>query len=270
MKLVEALQLQHKIPCIVTFVGAGGKTTCMFRLAEELKTRGMRVLVTTTTKIWYPEASQYDRIITHSKTEDALEQMMSVAEGTVTVAAKRIVGTTGKLKGFVPEIVDKLLCSGIADYILVEADGSKNKPIKAPAEHEPVLPEKTDILVGLTGFDCYGKMIGSDSVFRVNEFCKMSGKSTGGTVDAEALLSLITSRFGLFKAAPVNARKVWILNKVDTREALMIAEKATKYIFPQATAIDAVVLSALNQKDPIKMTFYRSNLLPDKHKDIIS
>ncbi|MCP4405004.1 MAG: putative selenium-dependent hydroxylase accessory protein YqeC, partial [bacterium] len=267
MKISEALQLQHKKPCIVAFVGAGGKTTCMFRLAEELKKLGMKVVVTTTTKIWYPEAFQYDKLIIQSKAEDVFKQMTAAAPGSVTVIAKDVLEVTGKLKGFAPEFLDKLLYTGSADCILVEADGSKNRAVKAPGEHEPVLPKRTNILLGLSGFDCYGKVINRDAVFRISEFCKVSGKSAGEKIDAKALLSLVNSESGLFKAAPTNARKVWILNKVDDNDAFTVAERIGRYIFSQALGLDAVILSALHQEKAIKKVFRQNRSSPCSHED---
>ena len=241
----------------MAFVGAGGKTTCMFRLAEELKKLGAKVVVTTTTKIWYPKAFQYDRLIIHPEAEEVLAQVASAAPGTITVVAEEVLGASGKLKGFAPEIYDRLLCAGLVDYILVEADGSKSKPVKAPGEHEPVLPKRTELVIGLTGFDCYSRTIDRETVFRMDEFCNVTKKSAGEKIDTEALLSLLSSKTGLFKAAPTNARKVWILNKVDESKTLAIAEQVGRYIFSQVSGIDTIVLSALNQKEPIKKSFFR-------------
>ncbi len=255
MKISEALQLQDKKPCIIAFIGAGGKTTCMFRLAEELKRQEMKVLVTTTTRIYYPEARLYDRIIIQPDAEVFFKQAASATPGSVTVAAKEFHQESGKLKGFAPEILDRLSRFGLVDYILVEADGSRCKPVKAPGFHEPVLPTKTDSLVGLTGFDCYGKRIDPETVHRISEFCKVTGKSEGKTIDEEALLSLVTSEAGLFKSAPTEARRVWILNKVDDRKSLTIAERVGRYISMHASRLDTVMITALKQDDPVKKVF---------------
>ncbi len=47
---------------VVSIAGAGGKTSLMFRLAEEAKGLGFKVLVTTSTKIFVPDSTQYDRL----------------------------------------------------------------------------------------------------------------------------------------------------------------------------------------------------------------
>ena len=53
MKLTQALCLSPdpQTLAVVSFVGAGGKSTAMFRLAAELAARGQRVITTTTTRI---------------------------------------------------------------------------------------------------------------------------------------------------------------------------------------------------------------------------
>ena len=45
------LDLHPSSPDVVSFVGGGGKTTTMFRLAYELAQQGKRVVTTTTTHI---------------------------------------------------------------------------------------------------------------------------------------------------------------------------------------------------------------------------
>ena len=47
--------------CVVSIVGAGGKTTLMFSLARLLGSKN-KVLVTTTTTIYVPNPCQYDFI----------------------------------------------------------------------------------------------------------------------------------------------------------------------------------------------------------------
>jgi hypothetical protein len=53
MKLTQALCLSPGPPKldVISFVGAGGKSTSMFRLAAELAAQGERVITTTTTRI---------------------------------------------------------------------------------------------------------------------------------------------------------------------------------------------------------------------------
>ena len=54
MLLTEALQIPPSARCICA-VGAGGKTSLLYELAEEYRQEGQRVLLTTTTKMYLPE-----------------------------------------------------------------------------------------------------------------------------------------------------------------------------------------------------------------------
>ena len=42
-----------------------------------------------------------------------------------------------------PELTFRTLCA-LADYVIVEADGSKRLPLKAHAAHEPVIPPEVN------------------------------------------------------------------------------------------------------------------------------
>ena len=64
MKFFEALDIDLTRNELICFVGAGGKTTSLFRLARELKRCGKSVLVTTTTAIYCPDEGDCDEVIT--------------------------------------------------------------------------------------------------------------------------------------------------------------------------------------------------------------
>ena len=102
---------------------------------------------------------------------------------------------------------------GVFDYILVEADGSRQKPIKAPADHEPVIPDGTTKTVGVIGLDALGKQICSDSVHRPEHFCRLTGRNMGDRIDEEMVAKLILAPDGLFKSVPGGSRNYVLFNK---------------------------------------------------------
>ena len=59
---------------VVSLVGAGGKTSLMFRLARELTKAGGTVLTTTTTKIFEPTPDQAARVILAESASGLLTQ----------------------------------------------------------------------------------------------------------------------------------------------------------------------------------------------------
>ena len=215
MKLYEALDITLKENELICFVGAGGKTTALFRLAKELKACNKRVLVTTTTAIYSPDARDCDQVILDiEKDSDVLKRI----NGPCICVFGRQVTADNKLLGIDKEVVTELYLKTVFDYILVEADGSRQRPIKAPADHEPVIPNGTTKTVGVIGLDAFGEQISSDSVHRTEHFCRLTRRSMGDRIDGEVLAKLILAPDGLFKLVPDGSQNYVLFNKADNRE----------------------------------------------------
>ncbi len=139
MLLTEALQIPPSARCICA-VGAGGKTSLLYELAEEYRQEGKRVLLTTTTKMYLPEK---DGVLdgTAKEIKEKLERDGFAVAGSVFSEEKM---------GSLPKAVFDEVFS-FADVVLVEADGSKRMPLKMPRQDEPVLPEECDFLVTVAG-----------------------------------------------------------------------------------------------------------------------
>ena len=130
---------------ITAVIGSGGKTTLLRILAEELSGT---VILTTSTHI-LPFAG-----IPLLMTDD-IEQVRRA------LALHRVIcmGTPaaeGKLTA--PALPFSVLADA-ADYVIVEADGSKRLPLKAHASHEPVIPENTRKTVCVVGTSGFGKPV---------------------------------------------------------------------------------------------------------------
>ena len=232
MILYEALNIDvnDKVK-VIALVGGGGKTTTMFKLAAELKNIGKRVLITTTTAIYKPSRWQYDVLILtgHKKLEKTLG---SINEAGITVIGKEI-NHEGKLLGIAPEAIDELYHEGSYDIIVVEADGSKKRPIKAPAQHEPVIPKATTDVIGVIGLESLGKRISEENVHRPELFIQIVGAEMQDKINVDMLISLVLDGNGLFKNTPIQANKYLLLNKMD-----LIAEEEQKKLAQRLKALD--------------------------------
>ena len=130
---------------VTALIGGGGKTTLMYTLAEELRHRGT-VVVTTSTHIQRPE--QYPVLTAADDVAAALAE-----HGAVCVASE---SPEGKLCA--PALSFEALAA-LADFVLVEADGSKRLPLKAHAPHEPVIPPNAHRTIYVVGADGFGRPI---------------------------------------------------------------------------------------------------------------
>lgn len=121
---------------VFSLVGAGGKTTCVLKLAEELAKCGKSVLVTTSTHIQHPFYLGMTGLL------DADTQTIKCAAipGKVTIAGRKL-ECEEKIEGISEEQFEEVLKS--YDAAVIEADGAKHKPFKVPAKHEPVIYQAT-------------------------------------------------------------------------------------------------------------------------------
>jgi probable selenium-dependent hydroxylase accessory protein YqeC len=246
MTLYEAINMDLNISELISLVGAGGKTSTMFRLAQELKALGKKVLVTTTTNIAFSETSQADHLVIDSSKD--IRFLSRVEPGTIVCLGSGMLNDKGKLKGIDREFIDEVYQKHLFDYIVVEADGSKRRPIKAPAHYEPVIPRETTRVVGLIGLDALGKSITEDHVHRPNLFCSITGKKMGDIIDRKCLTDLILAKDGLFKDAPRGCRKYVVLNKADHADREKEARITVHDLIEMQAPINGLIIAATGKR----------------------
>lgn len=258
---------------VIALVGAGGKTSALFGLGEELSARGASVLLTTTTHILDPRTEPgrpFDQVVL----DPALEAPAGTGlpgpwslepappgRGRRIVLAARELPELGKLKGVHPSRIDELAelaelveLAGRAGlerswpFILVEADGAKGRPVKAPAPHEPVLPAGTGLVLGVVGLDCLGRPMDEASVHRPERFEEATGCGPGAPIRLEHLAALTRSPLGLFKGAPRGARRVLLLNKADRAPA--DPASLLRQLLAAAPWADLILVAALGGPRP--------------------
>lgn len=129
---------------ILAFVGSGGKTTLLKRMAAQYRSEGKTVFVTTTTHMFAEE----DTLLT----DDAHMIIQTLQETGYAMAG---IPQGEKIKALSKQTFDAV-CA-YADVVLVEADGSKMLPLKYPNSTEPVIPENTDEIYVVCGLNAIGQ-----------------------------------------------------------------------------------------------------------------
>ena len=221
MNIIEVLDLNTTKKHLISIVGAGGKTTLLYSLAKELRKSNKKILLSTTTHIFIPPKDIYDDMYINSDRKALLKYAESIRNNGIYVLGSQITDE-GKIKGIDISLVDELFNLQVFDFIIVEADGSKRKPIKAPAGWEPVVPEQTTINIGVIGLDSIGMTANEENVHRLDEFCSITQCSPGDEINEVMIAKLIDHPQGLFKNTPTQAKKVVLLNKADS---IILAEK---------------------------------------------
>jgi len=248
-KLTQILNIQKN--SVIAVTGGGGKTTSIYAIAREAADMGWSVLITTTTAMFHPdlESRDYDQLFING--DQPLSDPNKKWESGVTVAARIFDHKTGKTLGFEPETIDKLATASIFDLILVEADGAKNRPIKAPADHEPVIPDSTDVILGLIGLDALDKPLNDDHVHRPQLLSELSGVTLDSPITAQVIESLIHSPLGIFKKSPTSARRVVILNKAAESNYAAKGREIGEAVLANSDQVDTVLICEMQAPNPV-------------------
>jgi probable selenium-dependent hydroxylase accessory protein YqeC len=206
--------LPLKPAMIMALVGAGGKTTTMFRLAAELAARGERVITTTTTHIYPPAPEETGALVLTAERLPLLEQAAAALAIHQHITAAAGPAPEGKLRGLPREWIAELRNLAGETTVLVEADGARGRMLKAPAEHEPVIPIGADLVLLLASAEALGQPLSDAIAHRTERVAAVSGLHPGEPITPQALARLATHEQGLLKGAPGGAPAILVLTHV--------------------------------------------------------
>lgn len=213
------------IPGIVTLVGAGGKTSLMFKLAQEIIALGQSVLTTTSTKIFKPNLEQSLSIFCTDQPLQWLDDKKDILNSSkhITLAQREI--ANNKLQGLDPETIDVLWKTGRFDWILVEADGAAGRPIKAPADHEPVIPRLSQSVIAILGLKGFNLPLVEEWIFRPHIFSTLTGRNRGEIILFKDLVKVLTHKKGILKGTPRKSEKSIYLNQADNQKLFSLGKE---------------------------------------------
>jgi probable selenium-dependent hydroxylase accessory protein YqeC len=187
---------------LIAIVGAGGKTTTLYALANELAQRGKRVITTTTTQIFFPKQGETGTLIVASETPTLLKMIDTAWKQHHHVTVAGSVLSTVKLAGLQPEQPYELLLKSGADAVIVEADGARHRMIKAPAEHEPVIPLQTNVALLMMSAGAINQPLSEEIAHRPERIAIVTGICPGDILTPAVIAKLITSEQGALKHIP--------------------------------------------------------------------
>jgi probable selenium-dependent hydroxylase accessory protein YqeC len=243
---------------VVSLVGAGGKTTLMFRLARELLLAGKKVVTTTTTKILEPSSEETSCLFVDPDVEKLKQFVLKHIDSYrhITLAHARL--DSMKLKGISPDLVSILSNFPEIDMLIVEADGAAGRSVKAPREWEPVIPSSSTLVIGILGVDGVGKELSEEFFFQADQISKLTGVSMGGKMTCEAMAILMTHPLGIFKGTAVSSRRIAFINKVDVPEGMIWGRRIGIEILGKGSPqIERVILGRLKSELPVAEVMFR-------------
>lgn len=249
MNLRTALRIQPRD--VIALVGAGGKTSTMFRLAHELAKARLRVVSTTTTKIGTPAPEQSRCFIVAAERGELLDRVRQalLTERHITVA--RAPYDADKFTGLPPEWIADLQALPEVHAVLVEADGARKLPLKAPRDGEPVIPENTTLVVAVAGMSCIGLPLDENHVCRANQVAALTGQPLGALIRPEDVARVLAATGGGRKDIPAAARAVALLNQADDAPRLEAARRVAEAVCAPG-AFDEALIGSVSGDEPVR------------------
>ncbi|MGA2478577.1 MAG: selenium cofactor biosynthesis protein YqeC [Spirochaetia bacterium] len=211
---------------LYTFVGAGGKSSGMRAVAACLRRVGLRVRVSTTTRVGIDEFAAYPAAAV--RTAGALAACLAGSEPLLLIAGD-IDEQHGKYGGVVASLLEGAAIPPDT-VVLVEGDGSRGLPLKAPTEWEPVIPSNSRCVFALMGAGAFGENIDAACCYNHEGVLSLLG-CAGGIFDAPALLTLAADSRGCRKGVLPGMDFHLVVNQGDLVEKRPIALELVRKLF---------------------------------------
>jgi len=195
---------------VVSFVGAGGKTSMMLAMAKYLREEGEKVVVTTTTKMAVDDFSSsalFEPVLWGASIQEILrkEKIPFVHKA---MEGGKYIGIDGR---------EARSLQAHADFVLVEADGASGKSIKHPRPHEPVIPGGSGQVFLLIGLDSLKQPFDEEHCFNLQGINAVldAGQNEMEVLDSSVIRKILFSEGGYMEHSRPDLIFHLVLNKTD-------------------------------------------------------
>ena len=229
---------------VVAFAGAGGKSSAILAISEELTREEMSVLVAPTTKMFLDEAHKVGTLVTSTDQTGLRDRIEQSFTGSKAVVAGSELLSKQRIGGVDPAWLPTL--QKLADVTLIEADGSRRRPLKGTASHEPLIPDSATLVIAVGNITALGKPLNDEYVHRPEVFSELTGVGLDQTVTPRAFATAVAK--GSLGKAPAGARKAALITGVQPGRRMSEAAVITRELW--RLGLRNVVLSSLPDETP--------------------
>jgi len=231
-ELTTALDARDATVCVV---GAGGKKSTLFALADRLD----RPVVTASVRIPIFD----DRVATVRVTDDPLAAIDAAGADDWPLGLVPDRDRADRYLGYDAETV-----SDVADAApgaaLVKADGARLREFKAPGDREPQVPATADVIVPIASAHVVGEPLADESVHRPERVAAITGRALGEPVRPADVAAVLASPDGGLKRVPDGATAIPMINKVDDGADAAAAREIAEEVLDRAD-VPRVLLTRL-------------------------
>lgn len=245
MKLRQAFQVARGD--VVAFVGAGGKTSTLVGLGYELMEAGWRVLATTTTRIAEEQLQLMPHAMPFSDGAHAISHALTT-HGFVFVYGDI---HDGKVHAHEVDWTPQLLDSVDSDVLLIEADGARGLPFKAPHPHEPVIPSETSLVVPIVSLTALDKPLTEEYVYNPQPIIDKYGFYPQSKIRLPWIAQVLRDEELGLKNVPQKARIVAFINQTPPDGYLRHRARILARMTLRNSRINAVALGSTRALEPV-------------------
>ncbi len=236
---------------IVSCVGAGGKKTTMFRLAN---IHPGRTGITATAHIeYFPRSLSATKYIGE---EPELLESISRDTSSRCIAFAQPSQRRGRRAGIDINSVQKFHVAGKFTALFIKADGARSRYIKSPAGHEPPIPPGTSVVIPVVSIKAIGKKLTDKIAHRVDRVCEVAGMKPGEKILPIHMARIISSKDGYLKNTN-GAKVIPLINMVDDEKLYENAVEVAQKALEMTNQIKQIVLASMRDEQPIKKVFYK-------------
>lgn len=204
---------------VISVVGAGGKTSFIYKTASWFVSKGEKVIITTTTHM----QKQNKWKNSYSGSSEEIRKLLKTEQ----IIVAGIPCGNGKIKGLERKTLEEITAWNIP--VLIEADGAKHMPCKAPREHEPVIIPQTNVVVAVAGLDAVHKPI-KQVCYCSKEVAAILNCSEEKVLTCEDIVTLMADSDGMRKGVTENMDYWVVLNKADSPEQVADAREIERQL----------------------------------------
>lgn len=245
MKLIDAIPINSSSR--IAIVGAGGKTSLLFSLANAYQNQS---ILSTTTHISQVQADLADE---HTFLTIPVELLPYVGgfENKTTIFTGKT--DDGRLGGVEIPLINKLheLATLHQHPMLIEADGARNLWFKAPESHEPLIPTFINHVIICVNLKILGQSLNGSMVHRNEIISKILNIPDNSIIDEKIIANLITNPKGGLKNIPNSAKIIVFLNHDFSNEKNESVSLLVKLILKNEM-IDEVIAGNISYREALE------------------
>ena len=237
---------------IISFVGAGGKKSTIYRLVSA---HSGKIAITSTvhTPPFRRRLGAYQIV---AEANDLYTRLKWATRQHKRVAYAYTSDKPARLRGVPPEQVSNIHRELGFDATFIKADGARLRWLKAPGDHEPLVPHDNTVLVPVVSIRAIGKPLLDEIAHRAKDVARIIDLSLGGRITAVHLAKLLASDQGGLKNVGA-ATVIPVVNMVENKEDLRLAKLIAEQALDRSAKIERIVIASMVREDPVLQVIER-------------